>query len=250
MYRISFIFMAVIIFAGYGCKKEETVKPVEKVEKVTLAKKYAKYKVSVYKDKDLKNWLATLEKTESVDLMAEEKYVNPKKVEVEISRVKLSDNKEGFIKSEHLADKPVVFTDETTKAYDRPDMGSKVSCNIPKGTIGFVVEEKADWTKIYIGKIGDKKVYGNWVKGGFDKDDKLVSDAREFWTAIDIIESKTDAPEAIEKNKKEAKEKLEPLAKGTSIFSALSQKKLDEINGKGGADQPPAEKQPEKPAGQ
>lgn len=218
---LSALIMLSLVMA-VGCKKKDDDK---KDADKPVIKKYARYKVAVYKDKELKDWLATLEKAESVQLMGEEKYINLKKMQIDLATVRLSDNKEGFVDARHLADKPIVFIEDDVKVFLRPDMGSKVHATLPKGTIGFIVDEKAEWVKIYVGKIGAKFVSDQWVKGGYKTDEQLVQDAKEYEMALNLLaENKEEA-------KKDAKEKLEQIAKGSSEIAGLAKKKLDEVSG-------------------
>ena len=172
---ISTIIALSLVFS-LGCKKKE-----EKKEEGPIAKKYAKYKVAVRKDKDLKNWLATLEKAEEVDLLSEEEVIvmkKGKKVILKIAKVNLADGSTGYVESRHLADKSIVFM-EDTKALIRPTSGSKVHATIPKDTIGFIVGEKGNWVQVYVGKIDGKWVTKQWVNSGYSTDESLIADAKE-----------------------------------------------------------------------
>lgn len=228
--------LIVSLFFAFQCKKE-AAKQAD--QPTTLAKKYAKYRVAVYKDKELKSWLSTMEKAESMDLINEEKYVNAKKKQIDLAKVKLSDGKEGYIDAKHLADKPIVITGDNVKAFVRPDIGSKQYCTLPKGTIAFIIEEKADWVRIYAGAVGEKKVMGQWVKGGYSTDEKIIIDAKEYDSALNLL--KEQKPEKIEKAIKEAREKLTNLSNNpTSPFSEIAKAKLMELDGQAPAKDAPA----------
>ena len=154
MKRSLIALIAVSLIIPYGCKKKEEKKDVP------IAKKYAKYRITIRKDKDLKNWLATIEKAEEVDLLSEEEQATMqkgRKVILSIAKVKLADDSIGYIESRHLADKPIVFTTETN-AYIRPTSGTKVRAKIPAGTIGFIIAEKGNWVQVFCGKIK-----GTWI---------------------------------------------------------------------------------------
>ena len=86
MKRIIFALSALVILAAFGCQKG---KDAEK--EVAIAKKYEKYRVSIYKEKEMKTWLATLEKAEDVSLLSEENYKDNKSKGglKEISKIKL-----------------------------------------------------------------------------------------------------------------------------------------------------------------
>jgi len=151
MKKILLIALAAGLILSPGCKKEK-----QEAGETPLAKKYARYKVQVYQDKDLGKWAATLEKAEAVDLLKEEKYLSPKNKAYDISYVKLADDKKVYMESRHLADRPIVFTDEEAKVYVRPSISSKVYGRVPRGTIGFIVDEKAEWVQVFVGKVGAK----------------------------------------------------------------------------------------------
>jgi lipoprotein LenA len=221
----------VLALAGpFGCKGKTG--PEEK----SLAKKYAMYKASVYKDKEFKEWLATLEKAESVDLLAEEKYINQKKMQVDLSKVRLADEKEGYMESKHLADRPIVFIQDNVKAFVRPNMGSKVSATIPKGTIAFIKDEKAEWVMIYVGNMDGKWVTKDWVKDGYSADENLVVEAKDYESAMGLLkETSPDRKDAAMKN---AREKLAELAKGSSAIADLARAKLNEIEGRPATETP------------
>ena len=128
---------ALIILIAVGCKKETEKNKVD----VSLAKKYAKWNVRVYKEKELKKVSTYLSKGEPVDLMGTE-TVKIKGKSAEISRIKLTDDTIGFLNSLNLADRPVVFT-ENTKVYVRNNISSRVYHEIPRGTIAFIIAEKS-----------------------------------------------------------------------------------------------------------
>lgn len=217
------------LVAPFGCKKKEVG-----TDDKTIARKYALYQVSVYKDKDFKEWLATLEKAESVDLLSEEKYINQKSMQIDLSQVRLADGKEGYMESKHLADKPIVFIEESTRLFVRPNMGSKVFCTVPKGTIGFIKEEKADWVLVYIGNMAGKWITGQWAQGGYSTDENLVVEAKDYEAALSLLkERQPDKKAAAEKN---AREKLAELAKGSSVIAGMAKSKLDELDEKPPAD--------------
>jgi len=225
MKKLILIACALALVAPLGCKKKEG----ESDDK-SIARKYALYQVSVYKDRDFKEWLATLEKAESVDLLKEEQYINQKRMQIDLAQVKLADGKEGYLESKHLADKPIVFIEESTRLFVRPNMGSKVFCTVPKGTIGFIKEEKADWAMVYIGNLDGKWVTGQWTKGGYSADENLVVEAKDYEAAMALL--KEQKPEKKDAAQKSAKEKLSELAKGSSVIAALAKAKLDELEGK------------------
>jgi lipoprotein LenA len=206
---------ALIMITGCG-KKTST-----ESEDVSLAKKYARYRVVVYQDQTMKKDLTVLNKTEPVDLLSEEK-VSLKGKQTDISKVKLTDDTIGYVLSGTLADKPVVFI-EDTKAHVRNNIGSKIHATIPRGTIGFITGEKAQWIQVYAGKIEGKWISDKWVKTGFTTDETVLLEARQY----------EDACEKLDKNSsdKEAMEKLTELKDSSaSIFKSLAQEKLASFN--------------------
>ena len=173
--------LAVILFVmPFGCKKNQEVK------EVSIAKKYARYRTVVNKDKEQKEWGATLEKAEEVDLLAEEQYTNIKGKELKLAKVKLADDTIGYLEARHLAEKPIVFM-QNTKAFVRPTSGSKIDITIPRGTIGFIIAEKANWVQVYIGKIKGKWVTKQWVKDGYSMDEKIIQETKEFEAAVILL---------------------------------------------------------------
>jgi lipoprotein LenA len=215
---IIFSISSASLFIFTSCKKDE-----KKSERIGM-KKYAKYRAAVYKDINFKEWLATLEKTESVEVLNSEKNESGSRT-IEIASIRLSDGKTGYINQDFLAEKPVVFTDENVKAYQRPDTGSTVVANIPKGTVGFIIDERADWVKVYVGNISGKWITGQWVRGGYNVDETLVQAARDYEIALNLLADKKDS------SKKEAKDKLTELSTNSSVISELAKKKLEELLG-------------------
>lgn len=208
------IFLIVTIFI-VGCKKEEVTEKTDEV----IVSKYAKYRVGVRKEKELKNWLATLEKAEKVDLLEETSGKNKKGKIVPIGRIRLAGDEVGYVELRHLADEVIVFT-EDTKAYIRPTKGTKVVETIPKGKIGFVIREKGHWVQVWIGEINGKNITKEWVNGGYSSDKDLVLKATEYERAVVDLESKE---QSVVEN---AKKLLEKVANGSSIFAMLAKEKL------------------------
>lgn len=181
--------------------------------------KYAKYAVAVYKDQELSAWAATLSKTEPVNLN-ENLTVEKKGKQLEVSKITLSDGTIAYIASRHLGDQPIVFTEETN-AYVRNNTSSKVYVKIPKGTIAFTLSERAEWTQIYIGKLGNKWVTKQWVKGGFTTDGSIIEEAKNYDEAISALAKKNLKKEARE----EAMEKLKSL-ESSSVYGDLVKEAL------------------------
>ncbi|MCX7677622.1 MAG: lipoprotein LenA [Spirochaetes bacterium] len=214
------------VCVAFSCKKESDTQQQEAV----LAKKYAKYRVIIRKEAEMKNWAATLEKGEDVDLLQEFESVDKDGKKITVAKVRLTDGVVGFVESRHLADKVIVFIGETP-AYIRPTVGSKVHCKIPKGTIAFVVGEQANWKKIYAGKIGNVWVTEQWVQDGYSTDPQLLRDARMYEMAVEQLAAEKDS------EKVAAKQKLVELSQGDGIFAGLAQEKLAAIESQSEKDQ-------------
>jgi len=209
------LLLCTLIFAVAigGCKKGKE----EGAADIVLTKKYARYRIAVYTDKELKTWLATLDKAEPVDLIGQED-VTIKTKTVTLASIKLSTEKKGYVKADALADRPVVFT-EDTKARVRNNAAARVWAIIPKGTIGFVIDEKADWVQIHVGKINDKWVTKHWVKNGFSGDENLMSEALDFEREAAVL-AKGEPGSAKYKAAEEAIKKIE--SESTSIFKDMA----------------------------
>jgi len=224
MKKTVLIVTLLAMFAAAGCKKEVD----KKKDDTSLAKKYAMYKLNVYQEKELQKILTLISKAESVDLLANEKVLINKK-DVDVAKIKLSDDKVGYLKSEFLADKPVIFT-ESTKSYVRNNTTSDISDTIPRGTLGFITAEKGQWVQVFIGNYynekGEKKWLENkWVQGGFISDEKLVADARNYEESVRKINDVSTTVNDINN----AKSSLEEMSKGSSLFAELAKEKLAEL---------------------
>ena len=224
MNRFAVMLLITALALGAGCKKDGDKKKDENA----LAKKYAMYKLNVYQDRELSKVLALISKAESVDLLGSEKALIGKK-EVDVSRIRLSDDKTGYLKSEFLADRPVIFT-ESTKAFVRNNPTSDIYDTVPRGTLAFITAEKAQWFQIFIGNYynekGEKKyLESKWVQGGFIYDEKLINDARNYEQAVWKI---TDAATTV-KDINNAKTILEEISRGSGFYSALAKDKLAEL---------------------
>jgi lipoprotein LenA len=210
---ISVIIAMAFLFLP-GCNKGD-----DAGKEVTLAKKYAKFKAGVYKEAELKTWLATLEKAEDVNLLGEEKKTDSKGAVVEVSKVKLADDSVGYINSKQLADAPIVFVNET-KAYVRPTSGSTVFAVIPKGELGFIIGEKGLWVQVYVGEINGKQVTQQWVETGYSNDPKIIIEAKDYISAVNALKEKDSEKAA------QAKAGLEKLSEGTSVIADMAKEKL------------------------
>ncbi len=205
-------------FVYFGCKEE---KPVQK--DVTLAKKYAKYRIGVYQNDDLSQWAATLSKAEPVDLLAETEKIIKKK-QYSISKIKLSDDTIAYVNSETLADKPIVFIKDS-KVYVRNNAQSAVKTTIPAGTIAFIVGEKGDWAQVYAGKINGVWVTKQWVNDGYSAESNLIIDAKNYEVAMETMNK--NPSEVKEEEMKKAISLLEEMKDHQNIFAELASAHLN-----------------------
>ncbi|MCP4133590.1 MAG: lipoprotein LenA [bacterium] len=219
----KYIALLVAIFALLtvaGCKKKGAEEPKGDV---SLATKYATMELGIRSDKDMTKWVTNIQKTESVDLLSEEKYTpakgSKKNKELTLAKVKTSDDKVGYVESRHLADAPIVFIKET-KAYDRNNIASKVRNTIPRGTVGFKIGEKADWTQIHIGTLNGKWISKRWVKEGFSADSEQVMDGITLEAALNDI--KNNKPD-------DAMKKLQELSGKSTVFGEIAKEKIAEL---------------------
>ncbi len=202
--KIFLLLLAASVVTAAGCKKE-----APKDEAIV---KYARYSAAVYNDSEMTKWAATLAKTEPV-FFIESLKVTIQGKPVDVSKVNLSDYTTVYIKSKHLGNQPVVFT-EDTKAYVRNNQSSSIYTTIPKGTIGFIEKESAEWSQIYAGKINNKWLTKQWVRGGFSNEESLIREARMYEESIAVLEKSSSKPG----KKKEALDRLKELS-SSQIFS-------------------------------
>jgi len=207
-----------------GCKKSDK-------DKLNVAPgdiiKYAKSSTAVYKDQELKTWATTLSKTEPVKLQ-EMLNVQLKGAATEIAKVKLSDNTIVYVAAKNLADKPVVFI-EDAKAYVRNNASSKVFAIIPKGTIGFVLQENAEWVQVYVGQVDDKWITQQWVNGGFTAEEIRVQEAKLYEESAAILKNASSKQD----QKKQAEANLKDLTSSTGIFAEMAKKLIAPADGAG-----------------
>ena len=215
IYTVSVIFLGLLLIQG--CKKGD--KSAMQVAPGDVIK-YAKSSTSAYREQEMKTWGATLSKTEPVKLL-QTLNVLIKGVNTEISKVQLSDNTILFMPSKNLADKPVVFI-EDTKAYIRNNASSKVFAIIPKGTIGFALQENGAWVQVYVGQLEDKWITQQWVNGGFTAEDLRVQEAKLYEESAAIFKNASSKPE----QKKQAEANLKDLCSSTGIFADMARNLL------------------------
>lgn len=219
----KYLIVALIAVAFFACKKEAPG-PAEPTGPMMI-KKYARYNTNVFEDAGMKKWIATLSKAEEVEYDPSQTPLKDKDDDIVI--VNLTDGKKGHVALKHFADKPVVFT-EDTKAHVRNNIASKVDATIPKGSIGFIIEEKGEWVQIYIGKVNDIWITKHWIKSGFSSDENLLVDAKIYEEAMRVISDSKSKSSDVDK----AKKRLEEMNSSGNIFSELAAKKLEELAAK------------------
>ena len=221
MKKYLLMLLALALVLSIGCKKEESAN-TEAAPSIT--QKCAKYAVAVYKDNELKTWMSNLSKAETVDLISTDIVSDNKGTVKEVATVKLSDDSQGYLETKHLADRSIVFLADT-KTYTRNNAGSAVKTTLPAGTIGFVIDEKADWLQIYVGQVDGKWVTQDWVNDGYTTDASYLADAKIYESAIATL-AKGDATKA---QKDEALKNLDKLSSST-LFAAKAAEKLESYN--------------------
>ncbi|HNX58075.1 MAG TPA: hypothetical protein PKK43_03180 [Spirochaetota bacterium] len=222
---LAIIAFAVTLLLIPGCKDS---KPTTGSTD-SLATKYAKFPISIYKDTTFSReaWKASLEKGEPVELLSEETIINAQKKEMKVSKVKLSDGEVGYIASDYLAVKPVVFVDENVKVYNRNNINSGEFAVIPAGTLGFVTDEKADWVQVDVGSVNGKNVYKKWVKGGISDSSEVVADAVSLEKIRNILSEKSKG------DKEEALTLLRTLADKSNAIGSIAKSDLSKTEGTG-----------------
>jgi len=215
--------LCLVIAASFSCSKDKGDKNKLIAENENV--KYARFTASVYKEQELKTWGSNISKTEPVALV-ETLKVQIKGAETEIAKVKLSDGTIAYIQLKYLADKPVVFV-EDTKAYIRNNTSSKVYAVIPKGSIGFVVKEMSDWAQVYVGQIDGKWVTQHWVNGGYSSDVDKIQEAKSFEEAAAVLKKADAKPE----QREQAIGTLRDIAESSGILSDAARSLIESETG-------------------
>ncbi|MDA3901066.1 MAG: SH3 domain-containing protein [Spirochaetes bacterium] len=229
------VLITLLFFAGLlvqtGCSKKEVSDENEsdteivdddgEVEDVELDTKVAKFPASVRKDVELTEWVATLNTAEEVQLL-EVFDQEIKGKTYSLSRVRLSDDSEGYIRSDYLADYAVVIVSDKTPAFKRNNTTSGVAARLPVGTVAMVEEEKGGWLKITAGELPDgTKVYGKWIEKGFSNDKALVTEAVIIKNAIGVLAGSVKGDASI------ARDSLNKIASSGSELSSVAELALD-----------------------
>lgn len=178
--------------------------------------KHARLNVSVYKEEGLATWGSNLSKTEPV-IVLEELKVQVKGKETEVAKIKLSDGNIFYVNMKYLADKPVVFI-EDTKAYVRNNISSRVYAIIPRGTIGFVIQEMDGWVQIYAGQIDGKWITQQWVNGGFTVEETKIREAKNYEESIAILNNRDAKQDQVSR----ALAVLQDISNSTGVFADMA----------------------------
>lgn len=186
MKKILIAIAAISLTVG-ACKKKDDSQTPSLAPEV----RYAKFSAAIYKAAPKSTWVAALNKAEDVTLI--KKITVDKK---EYAFVTTAAGKEGYIDASYLAGKPFVVTDASVTVYASPTLTARKVMRMPRGVVGFVLEEKAGWVKIYAGQISENYDYSkdeagkykkvSWVNdvwiesSGFSYDLSLVAQGVEF----------------------------------------------------------------------
>lgn len=197
------------------------------------SKRCARYEAAVFKQENQTEWLATLARGEEVTLLGESDLANPKnpKETTRIARVRLADDKVGFIRTDNLALKLVAFA-EDAQAYERNTSSSNVKAEIPAGVSGALVDQKGEWLQV-IARARDhgefKVAYKVWVNKGTTEVPEQVEEARQLDRAMDVLQN----PKAKAEDSAQAKKALELLAGKSSPAAAIARGLLEKQAGTG-----------------
>ena len=134
--------------------------------------RYARYGAAINKEPG-KTWVASINKAEDVTVLKKETVGNK-----EYSFVKTAGGKEGYIDSSYLAGRPFVVTDSSGIMVNaNPTVTSRKVMKMPRATVGFVLEEKTGWLKIYAGNISEAYDYSKNEAGKYNN----VTWINEYW---------------------------------------------------------------------
>ena len=236
------IIVCLVLFSFFFACKEKTNKNNIESSDETLTVKYSKYNTCLYSDVRLIQCSKKIKKADSLDIIDFKKqWVASLKAKSIIAKVR-SGNKSLYILRKFLADKPIVFTEETPLRL-KNDYGSKIIRKIDKGTFAFIVDEKGSWTKIYIGKINGEWITRHWVRGGFSQDSNLVKKALQLEIAEKIIKKILKKKKVSDTKKAKAKELIETLSSTSGIFQDKAKKLKEALKKHSSKDEQDADKQ-------
>jgi lipoprotein LenA len=175
--KIALLFAVVVLFSA--CKKEGTSQAKGEV----LDTKYFKYRMTVFKEPEMKKFLAAAEKGESVALIEELEITDAKNNVVKVAKIRLSDDQEGYTPIKALAKKIVVINVDGTKIFNRNNDSSGVKGKAAVGAIASVSDEKANWLQVELTLDNGKWATG-WIKDGFTDSSDSITEAILFERSI------------------------------------------------------------------
>ncbi len=195
----------------------------EDVEEEYQEIRVARFPASIYKEPTLKkgDWLALVNKGEEVTML-EETEQEIKGESMPVALVRLSDDTEGYIRSDYLALYATAILTDKTPAYERNNTTSRVVARLPLGTVAMVLDEKGGWLKVTVGELPDgTKVYNRWIQNGYEKNSEVVVEALMIDNAVSIIngEYKGDSETAMQT--------LRKIAESDSALSSVAASYLD-----------------------
>lgn len=217
-----------ILLIHTGCNKEKSedipdgADSVEESHSSMIGKAVAMYRAAVYKDAEHKNWLATLNKGEQVEII--EEISTPVMIqgkENTVSKIRLSDNSIGYVRSNYLARDIIAIIEDNVPVYTRNNKASGLQGRLPLGTLAFILEENGKWIKITAGQLPDgAKIYSRWLDSGYTREKDTISQAILIDQATGILSGKTKG------DKEEAKNSLEEIANSEGILAGVASKMI------------------------
>jgi lipoprotein LenA len=208
VFATALMILMVAVLAAAGCGRREGQSDAEKP---ALATRFAKYPVNVFRDAEMKTWMATLSVAEPVEVISAETPVTVNNQAVQQIKVRLSTGDEGYMDSKHLALKIVAITGDQVEVYHRNNEMSGVAGKLDAGTIAMVVDEKANWIQVDV--FSPKQLYHVWLEEGASSAAGDVKDALELARQSAVLSG------AQKGDRKKAQESLEKLAGGNGVFA-------------------------------
>lgn len=224
MKKFALLFAVIALFAA--CKKGGTSEAKGEV----LDTKYFKYRMTVYKEPEMKKFLAVAEKGESVSLIEEIETTDAKKNVLKVAKIRLSDDQEGYTPLKALAKKIVVINVDETKIFNRNNESSGVKGKAAVGAIASVSDEKANWLQVEL-TLDTGKWASGWIKDGFTDSTDSITDAILFERSIKNLGDSNVA----KSDKDDAMKSLQEIADKGGFLAESAKKAL------GGGEAPAAD---------
>jgi|GEM_PF-1360916 len=218
------IILIVLMALSTACNRGKTSKKDE-----VIAKKYCIVNLGVYKTKMQKKAIKWMTRGESLSLLGTEMVTPVNKKAYEVSKVQISSGEIGYATSKYLGEKPAVFIKDT-RTFSSNNKTSRILGKIPRGSLGFIMEEKAGWAKVYavFYEKGKKKtVWMQWIQDGYSSDEDLMVDARIYESIQKMMAA---APGKItDKDISKIEKDIDDLAGKTNIFAELATASKEEL---------------------